>query len=199
MPFLGLGLGLGIMKAGGAGAVGEAGPPPLDTGWLNFAGTGSFVNDGGAGTPWASTGNALTSDFNRASVFFTSQGQFSELLEATDLAGTPVPGGATIVGIEARIEVSADQANFVGTRDLQLIVGGVGGGVDKSLNTRWPAANVYLYFGGSNDLWGRSPGVITDVDINGATFGFQVSAQMYVTSFITSLIDHMQMKIYYTV
>lgn len=165
---------------------------PSDTGWLNFNGAGSFSSVG-SDNVWANPGNALLSDVAVAQSI-TIVGLDTQELQAVNLGGGIVPGGATIVGIQVRNERFTTGVG--GDLKIQLIQSGVPAGDDKAIVGAWPNGlgnKAYAEYGGAADLWGLT---ITAADVNGATFGFLVQATG--AAFEALSVDHMQMRIFFS-
>lgn len=180
-----------MQKAGGAGQV--SGGTLQDTGWLQFNGVGSFTSTG-VGVAWNSPGNALLSDFSFTSAFSASPADTAEL-NAQDLAGTPVPVGATIAGVEVSIERTVSNINGAIDKVIQLVVGGTPTGSNRSLGAFWTLVPQTVTFGGASDLWGLS---LSAAQINATNFGFIVQATTQVV-FEAPAVDQMRMKIHYII
>ena len=159
-----------------------------DTGWLNLA---TFATGGGTGVAWTSPGSADVSDNVYASASLPAPTS-TETLNATNLVSS-INAGATVLGVEVRIE---RKANSTGVTDLtiSLIKGGTISGDNKSAGAGWGTTDSYTSFGGATDMWGLT---LSPSDVNDSTFGFCVAAQTGLSSKV-AYVDHMQMKIYYS-
>jgi hypothetical protein len=163
----------------------------LPTGWLNLT---TFSNDVSYGTKaWTFMSNALASDDSKAIVAApVGVPAVSNYLKGLALS-SPVPVGATILGVEVRIEKSQGGAGFTDDT-IKLVKAGVVSGNNKSTAEVWPAADAYTVYGGSTELWGLT---LTAAEVNAADFGFVLACGMS-AAFNPGAVDHMQMKIYYT-
>jgi hypothetical protein len=139
-----------------------------DTAGPSPAGTGA--NDNGVGTvDWTDTSNITTSDNARATVALSSN-QISHYLTATGF-GFSIPAGSIIQGIQAELELGADNTFGDGEHSIKIIKGGTVQGTDKSTNGSWGGiggADQITTYGGASDLWGVS---WTASDINASDFG----------------------------
>jgi hypothetical protein len=176
---------------------------PLGTGQgegPNSGGTFASVDIGSQSVHWINPGNAATSDNAYATTINAlNPGQGTHWLQATNF-GFSIPSGATILGIQAEAEISADQgpighAGYLVDRTVKLIKGGVVVGTDHR-GDDWPTSDAYRVYGGAGDLWGAT---WTPADINAANFGIALSAinrdpQLAVYGI---RIDHIRMTVYY--
>ena len=164
-----------------------------DTGWLAFAGTGSFTEEqfGAGNAPWTSLDRLLVEDAILASTVLLS-GSLTYLIKAQELAGDPIPAGATVVGVEVQVK----RFSSTGTSDevVMLIKDGALAGGNKAGDSP-PKIDVpeeFSTFGGRADMWGIS---LTPEDVNSANFG--VGFQQTGGAFSTYQYDVIQMKVYY--
>lgn len=163
-----------------------------NTGWVNLT---TFSNDAAIGTiAWGTPGDAAASDNIYASMASgAGSPNVSNYLKGLQLT-SGVPGGATIVGVEVRVEKSQVSAGYT-DNSVRLVKGGVISGNNKADTiTAWPTVDAYITYGGAADLWGLA---LTAADVNGATFGL-VIASAQSANFRSGSVDHMQMKIYYS-
>jgi len=90
-----------------------------------------------------------------------------------------VPSGATINGIEVRIQAGAG-SEFASTvhrfNTVRLIKGGVISGTNKDSTTHLSIGlGTYYTYGNSTDMWGLT---LTDTDVNASNFGVSCSFYM---------------------
>ena len=126
-----------------------------DTGWLDFA---SFASVDGASTSWANPANASSSDNSYASMTPSLTATSNDHHHSIN-PNPGIPAGATIDGIEVRIERNG--GDFFGTAqtsddNVQLIKGGTRSGNNKAAGN-WPTSDTYDTYGGPTDLWGLRP------------------------------------------
>jgi len=147
---------------------------PADIGWGRRA-PGTVADDAGTGTlTWSNVGNAKSSDGFYATVEKSSGTATAHYLKATNF-GFSVPGGETIVGIQATVERSESTANSGEVTDARVRIvkgGSIKATEDKSVATKWPLADTFVPFGGPGDLWGNT---WTTPDINNSGFGVAIS------------------------
>ena len=144
---------------------------------------------------WGSTGNAKLSD-NRYTDVDLADTDSSEYFECT-MFGFGIPIGASIDGIEVTIERSGE-SNALKDASVKIIKGGAVGGTEHKSASVWPTADEPASYGGSSDLWGLA---WIDGDINANDFGVAIAAKRAVSTGTkkTASIDHVQIKVYYTV
>ena len=181
-----------MQKAGGAGA--SVGGSVVDTGWINL---GTFSNDASSGTTqWTAPGNAALNDGTDTSSATLSLNATSQLLKGLDLAGTPIPAGATIIGIEARVESNTTVGSALLDR-ASIVKGGANQAGDVSAGEELRGVSpAYTTVGGPANMWGTT---LTDADVNSATFGCIIQGINKVSGVNVMLVDHVQMKIYYSI
>lgn len=148
---------------------------PADIGWARRA-PGTVADDNGVGTlTWSNAGNAKSSDGFYATVEVPKgTTATAHYLKATNF-GYSVPGGETIVGIQASIERSESTGSTGEVSDsrIRIVKGGsIKSTVDKSTGAKWPTVDTVTHFGGEGDLWGQS---WTTSDINASGFGVAIS------------------------
>jgi Glycosyl hydrolase catalytic core len=147
---------------------------PADLGWGRRA-PGTLADDAGTGTlTWSNVGNAKSSDGFYATVEKSSGTATAHYLRATNF-GFSVPGGETIVGIQATVERSESTANSGEVTDARVRIvkgGSIKSTEDKSTGAKWPLTDTFVPFGGKGDLWGNT---WTTSDINNSGFGVAIS------------------------
>lgn len=167
----------------------------VDTGWVSPA-TVESIQDGASFRSWANPGNAVSSndaDANQGPLDAIS----NDFLQATNFDFSAIPGGASILGIEARIERQGQE--FVGASRIfddtvQIVKGGTRQGDNKSAGAGWAfTAEEAVIFGGAADLWGLT---LTASDVKASNFGFTMRCLSSPTNGNAD-VDHMQMRITY--
>jgi hypothetical protein len=160
-----------------------------DTGFV-IAGTGT--NDTSIGTAaWNAPGRITTDDNSYSEILGGSV--TSNYLRASNF-GFAIPAGATIDGIEARIE---RKSIFGGPDGLDNSIklfnaSGVAAGNEKSTGAAWPSSTTVTTLGGATDLWGLTP---SEADVEDIDWGWAISGTT-VDSWLQ--VDLMEMKVYYT-
>ncbi len=159
---------------------------------------GTFANDTSVGSlSWANPRNANSSDAIYA--IATSPGNGSQqqtvYLKVTNF-GFSIPAGATITGIQARIDKNTNSttANDTG---VYLVKDGAIGGTNHQNASAWPQnSEITALYGSSTDLWGAqwSPG-----DIDNASSGIAFSAsRMTGTGSRVLEVDYVNLTVYYS-
>ena len=148
---------------------------PDDIGWGRRA-PGTVADDSGTGTlTWSNVGNAKSADnFYSVAEVPKSTTATAHYLKATNF-GYSVPGGETIIGIQASIERSESTVSTGEVTDsrIRIVKGGtIKSTVDKSTGAKWPTVDTVGHFGGEGDLWGNA---WTPTDINNSGFGVAIS------------------------
>lgn len=153
----------------------------------------------GSFTDWANENNIKFSNNSYASnnAPGLSYGDYTTYLYASNF-GLSIPAGATIDGIEARIERYGQSGAI---KDYRVSLVNSSGGVttaDKKNATNWASSDpdTYVKYGSPSDLWGETWSVS---DINDADFGIVLSAQGTDPDSGNYLyVDHIQIRVYYT-
>lgn len=131
----------------------------------------SFDRDGKV--TWINADNAKASDDARATV--TPGGlKYSDWLRCSNFGFTieDIPIGATIVGIELKVERHGSLA-FITDHAIYLRGSGGQTGDNKSAAGTWPIADAEKTYGGAADTWSAG---LSDSDIRASTFGIDFSA-----------------------
>jgi len=161
-----------------------------DTGWLSPS-TEASVTDAphGSASVSFSTGNAGSSNDTYDYANAPPMPSESHGLKCTTF-GASVPGGATINGIEVKVECKGAGA----FKYLRIVKGGsISTDASNDNSTATTGSDVVYDFGGAADLWGET---WTDTDINASTFGVSVGFDIAVFGSIQ--VDHVQIKVHYT-
>jgi hypothetical protein len=143
----------------------------LNTTFVAFAN----VTRSGSASAWQNTANAQNSDDSRASLATQIVSGYTDYLRASNLADK-LPAGAIIDGITVTIE-RQDEAGVTVDSSVMLVVDGTAAGTDKADgSTSWLTSDTNAVYGSGFDLWGLSS--ITRDQINGSTFGVEISANV---------------------
>jgi hypothetical protein len=169
-----------------------------DTGWVS---PGTVVNDSSVGDyAWINPSNAKSSDDNYADFDCPADGEDSQYLTATNF-GFSVPTSSIIDGIEVSIERKLDTTNGAVTGNVRDDVvklynanGNLIGNNKADTVTNWPTSDTTVTYGGASDLWGAT---WSASDINDSDFGVALQAASF--SFGYGDVDHIRIKVYYTV
>lgn len=151
-----------------------------------------MANDTSYGTEaWVNVNNAKVSDNSRAVA--TLINQTSNYLKATNF-GFSIPSGATIDGIEIKIERLCTGDHCTDGDRARIVKSGTIGSSNKIVT--WPSTEAIQTLGSSTDLWGET---WTVDDINASTTGFVVAAKD-VDGGENNIfsVDHITMTVYYT-
>lgn len=149
--------------------------------------------------PWLNYNNAKTQDDAHASCVIPKSGTTDNLYCGNFLFSIEIPLGATIKGIELRID---KHCTIASVRDylVQLCYGTyvLYGDNKADTVTTWtnPSdADIYIYYGGSSDMWNTG---FTRTHIASSSFGVRIRASNGSPSVTPgALIDHVQIKITY--
>lgn len=115
--------------------------------------------------------------------------------------GFNLPAGATVCGIEASVERNASGlliGSSVRDNSVKIAKGGTITGTDHASSASWTGSDVIATYGGNGDAWGTS---WTYADINNASFGIAISAQLsagLASLFLSANIDQVKITVYYT-
>lgn len=165
-----------------------------DTGWV-ISGTQQNV-DRSNGTAWTNPTNAETSNNSHALATLAKMFDSSDWLRVTNFDFSAIPAGATLDGIEVRIERKASFADRIGDVDVDLVLDGVEKGDDKAAAGYWPTSDTNKDYGGASDTWNSS---LTIANIKDSGFGVQIAAlNIDETTSRTAYVDCIWIKIYYT-
>ncbi len=149
----------------------------------------------GSSATWSNTANAAISDDAYASTgnIPGGIGSYTDYLVATNF-GFNIPGGATITGIEVRIE-RADPNAATSDYSIRIVKGGVISTTELSAGTAYPGTDSYNIYGDPFTSWGES---WTDVDINAADFGVAVAVQRNAAGTTAAVVDDITITVYYS-
>ena len=163
-----------------------------DTGWIS-AGLGQSIAKAGGTVAWGTPTQVYTSNNSYAQASMGPE-ELSVWLRTTTY-GFAIPAGSTIDGIKARFEKRAQTALQIKDWDVKLVKAGSEQGDDKGSAAWWTTTDTYVVHGGAGDLWGLA---WTPADINAGNFGVSISARNNDLSPRYALVDHVQIKVYYT-
>ena len=145
---------------------------------------------------WADFNNAKVSDNAYASSALPKLGGMSDWLRATNFDFSVISSGATIDGIEVKIEHKAGLASSV--YDLNLYLRKTSGqvGSNKASASYWPTSDAEATYGGATDKWGTT---WLDTDIKSSNFGMDIEAvNGNADNAVTAYVDCISIRIYYT-
>jgi hypothetical protein len=155
--------------------------------------TSQVDRSAGGGAGWTSSGNIVSSNNLRASASVPANG-VSANLDATSF-GFSIPANATITGIRVEIEKSASADTGVDDDDVYLLKAGAPSGNDKASGTDWDTSDWVGQYGSSTDLWGTT---WTPAQVNASNFGVRLRADSDTSSSRTGYVDHVAVRVYYT-
>jgi hypothetical protein len=172
----------------------------MTTAGPNYPQTWSSASNLGGVTSFGSTGNAISSNNSYTTASWSaSNGTFKTNYLKGVAPAFAIPPGATINSITADVERKAshnDATRYVRDEQVKLIKGGTIGGTNKAdTTTKWPTSDGTASYGG--DLWGQT---WTAEDINSATFGIAISANLTAVTGATTTasIDGVTITVDYT-
>ncbi len=107
-----------------------------------------------------------------------------------------VPSGATIIGIQVKIEGNQPDANWI-TGGVRLSWdNGTTWTAQKSLaHNFWGSADKFVVFGHARSLWGRT---WTQSELSNANFRIQLELLAQYTGTREWLVDHIQVRVFYS-
>jgi hypothetical protein len=170
---------------------------PADIGWARRA-PGTVADDSSTGTlTWSNVGNAKSSDGFYATAEATKSTATAHYLKATNF-GFSVPGGETILGVQASIERSESTAGSGEVNDVRIRIvkaGSIKSAGDKSTGAKWPTVDTVFPFGGEGDFWGNT---WTTSDINSGGFGVAISPVVKsISGTRKALVDEIEMTVFW--
>ena len=160
-----------------------------------YASPTSGVSDASSGdVAWTSPGSALSSNNTYASA--TLNGQTTQYLKTTGF-GFSVPAGATITGVEARIEASADINDYAYISSVKIVKSGTVVGTDLGVTSGGSlfTSDTVSSAGGDTQLGGQT---LTPSDVNASTFGVAVTI-LSDLGLSTVYVDHIELRVNYQV
>lgn len=167
-----------------------------DTGWVS---PGTVVEDTSYGAVhWSNLSNITTSN-NSYADFYPGSGQdLSYYIKPTNF-GFSIPSGATINGIEVRIERKQSAFPDYYAYDSRLRIVKSDGTISTTdradTSTGWTTGDTQIVYGSSSDLWGET---WSYTDINDADFGVAFSVQGSYIPAVNAFVDAIDIKVYYT-
>lgn len=172
-----------------ASILGVAGGP-TDTGWVT-CGTGT---DGGFGdAAWSNESNITAVDTNYATCSPGARDQCN-LLQGTNYSFA-IPGGATILGIETRINTSETGGVDMIVDVVQIMKAGSTTGTAKNVSDDITGSFEDIDHGSSSDLWGTT---FTPSDINNSGFGVSHQLLDDGAGSDTVSVNYTQIKVHYS-
>ncbi|MBI3678104.1 MAG: hypothetical protein HY243_15960 [Proteobacteria bacterium] len=164
-----------------------------DTGF-KLATAGASETLGGSSASWVNPGNITASDNARAtsSVSLTNT-KFTDYLVASGFDFSAVAAGATINGVEVRIERSASFSGQIQDNHVYLRKGSGGTlSSDNAAGSNWPTvSDAQLVYGTSSSLWGLTLSVADLASL-------QVLLSAKATNTATPRVDAIDVRITYT-
>ena len=157
---------------------------------------GTVQSNNSAGSfAWTSVDNAKTSNNLYTLAQSTVLGS-THYLRVTNFSFN-LPPSATIRGVEAKVEVLGDFTDEIRDFEAKLLKAGVVSGTDHKNTTSWPLVDQIRTYGNSTDIWGIT---LNSSDVNAVNFGIAFRAEVYAGGGFNDInVDHVQMKIYYSV
>lgn len=149
----------------------------------------------GDNKPWSVPNNAAVSDNQYTSVSgLLSSGQDESHYLRAENFGFNIPSGATIDGIEVKVERSKVGSGAIITNKMRLLWHGVIGGTSLTSYSQWGTSDSEQIFGDPTDLWSRT---WTPVDINRDDFGVVFGAKEIFDSSTGAYVDRVQIRVWY--
>ena len=167
----------------------------VDTGFKNPATASQTINGLGS-IAWTTIDNIFTSnDLWAINVLPPLTATFS--LEATNFSMN-VPADATIDGIEVTIERRNFVTVDVGIDQFVRLMKSVPTQVGDNLASLvlWTVPDVIITYGGPTELWGTT---WTPAEVNSSGFGVALSALHGAKVDQGMLVDHFQIKVYFSI
>ena len=168
---------------------------------FTLAGTGANNADAG-NNAWTSPGNITATDNADATTGVIAVNNTSQYLHGTNFGfatGDLVPSGATIDGIEVRVERAQTSGGLCNIRDqtIQLIKGGTRQGDNNAdTGTNWPTTDTNKDYGGAANLWSLT---LSAADVRAADFGVAVRVSAVGTDDdATAFVDAVWINVHYT-
>jgi hypothetical protein len=164
------------------------------TGWKT---PGTCINVVVGGGAWANPANAKSSDDAYAISSIAKLGN-SDWLQATDFGFTDgdIPSGATIDGIEVKIEHHGGSTNV---NDVELYLRKTGAGKvgdNKASAAKWAISDEEITYGGAADPWGTT---WVDTDFKTIFFGVDHLQAFATPNADTAYVDCISIRVYYHV
>ena len=146
---------------------------------------------------WANFDNAKTSNDVYADAT-PVKNTYSDWLRVTKFgfSTSDIPSGATIQGIEAKIERKAYLDD--GIEDSALYLRKTSGqtGSNKASATNWPTTEAEQTYGGAADMWGTT---LVDTEIRSDDFGLDLSIlELGIGDSTVGSVDCISIRVHYT-
>lgn len=164
------------------------------TGW-KFPGTCASVDRDGE-SEWLNVDRVKISNNSRASSYIV-KGAYCDWLRCTNFGFGlgDIPAGATIDGIEVKIEHMADEADEINDSAIYLRNGVGQTGDNKASAAYWPIIDEEIIYGGAADDWNAG---LDDAEVRAATFGVDLSAYNDGGNNDYAYVDAISIRITYT-
>jgi hypothetical protein len=149
------------------------------------------------GYPWSDPNNVKSSNDVYA-IATPAKNSDSDWLRVTNFDFSSIPSGATIDGIEVKIEhrgtaVAPDGYNQDSTLQLRKTSGQTGS--NKASFLPWGTTDETFTYGGESDKWGAT---LVDTDIRSSDFGLDLSVAGMLEDGETAYVDVISIRVYYT-
>lgn len=142
---------------------------------------------------WSSVANSSASDDSRSTAT-SAIPTTSNYIVATNF-GFSIPLTATVCGISVEIEKSGSGvAHSITDNSVLIVKGGSVSGSNKAVGGDWSGTDAYSSYGGASDAWGET---WIPTDINSASFGIALSANISGVTLPTARIDHIRITVSY--
>lgn len=123
---------------------------------------------------WANPDNVKVSDNSRA-IADVPKISSTDWLRTTNFGFTTsdIPSGATVIGIEVKIEAQAEVADKVGANNIYLRDASGQVGDNGVTEEKWTTSDADYFHGGAADTWNAG---LSDSDVRASTFGVDITA-----------------------
>lgn len=146
---------------------------------------------------WNNTGNVSANGGGVAETNTMAKNEISYYIVSTNF-GFSVPAGATITGIEVKINKAAQPVGDGGMKDqnINIIKGGAIGSTNRKDNGTWGTTLAYTTYGTSTDMWGET---WTPAEVNASDFGIALTVKKTGNGTKVAEIDHITITVHYIV
>jgi hypothetical protein len=147
---------------------------------------------------WSNPDNAKTSNDSYATAL-PPKNDYTDWLRVTNFgfSTADIPSGATINGIEAKIERKYTASESLTVYDSAVYLRKTSGqvGDNKGSGVLWTTSDVEAVYGGAADTWNAG---LIDTDIKSSNFGLDFSAYFFGIGTPTAYVDCISIRVYYT-
>lgn len=156
---------------------------------------GTVVNDASVGTgAWSSPENAKTSNDAWAEIAGGESSLIPTNYLKTSKHGFAVPVGATILGIEVKVEKHSNHSASVEDGLVVAVKAGTVVGSNHAIHSYWSTTDSVTTYGSESDLWGTT---WTPEQINAEGFGIALAALISGGSSTRAYVDAISITVYY--